>query len=325
MFEEAERDGPPTETDELPPDTDGLPPDTGRLPPDTGRLPRAALPAGSTRALLHDDAVVLVRKRSRRRIPFEAVERVDGPGQDNRTLRIELTSAHGAGEILTLRGDDAEALRGFATALASALPARPRGEPRQDGRRLMSVETIALVPARDLLSADGVPALRTLTVLYVVAFPVVVLASENPVDSLVDWVCAGALLVPGTLLARLTASAVRTACLLRLRGVTVTGSLTGTTRRSGTGEPATYRYAFTDREGTVHHHEGQGWPLSDDGRTTRITYDPRAPERSYAPGDRMSLPAHAVVGAIGLVLLLLGLDFAATAVLDTVRVLRDSW
>ncbi|KAB7850040.1 hypothetical protein [Streptomyces mobaraensis] len=46
----------------------------------TTEHPRAALPAGGTMALLYDTALVLVRTRTRRRIPFEAVERVDGPG-----------------------------------------------------------------------------------------------------------------------------------------------------------------------------------------------------------------------------------------------------
>ncbi|MFI0742210.1 DUF3592 domain-containing protein [Streptomyces sp. NPDC021100] len=296
----------------------------------TTEPPRAALPAGGTTALLYDAVVVLVRKRTRRRVPFEAVERVDGPGADGRTLRIELTSPHAGGEVITLRSDDAAALAAFATALTSSLPPRAPHQARRDGRRLTSVERIGLAPARELQAAGGSPTLRTLTVLYVLALPVVFLASEDlgrslaSFDALGDWLRAGVFLLPGAALARVTASTARTACLLRLRGVTVTGTLTDI-RRNGDGEPALYHYAFTDRDGAVRHHEGRGWPLSEDGGTTPITYDPRDPERGYAPGDRMGLPAHAVLAAAALTLLWMGLDLAVPTALDSLRVLRDSW
>ncbi|EME97195.1 hypothetical protein J7W19_10840 [Streptomyces mobaraensis NBRC 13819 = DSM 40847] len=294
----------------------------------TTEHPRAALPTRGTTALLYDTALVLVRTRTRRRIPFEAVERVDGPGADGRTLRIELTSPHGPGEALTLRGADPEALAAFTAALTSSLPPRAPHQARRDGRRLTSTERIAFAPARELQAAGGSPTIRTLVVLYLLALPVVVLATEDlgrstaAFDALGDWLRAGLFLLPGAALARVTASTVRTACLLRLRGVTVTGRLTGV-RRGAAGEPAVYHYTFTDRDGTDHPHETQGWPLSTDGRTTPIRYAPRTPERGYAPADRMGFPAHAALGAIGLVLLWLGLDSAVPTALEAVRVLRE--
>ncbi|MGI5338026.1 hypothetical protein ACQEVS_11815 [Streptomyces sp. CA-181903] len=299
--------------------------------PETAELPRTALPAGGTTALLYDTAVVLVRKRTRRRVPFEAIERVGVPGPDGRTLRIELTSPHAAGEVITLRNDDAAAVGGFAAALASSLPPRTPHGARQDGRRLTSVERIGLAPARELQAAGGSPTLRILAVLYVLALPVVFLASEDlgrstaSFNALGDWLRAGVFLLPGAALARVTASTARTACLLRLRGVTTTGTLTGVHQGDDADEPAVYHYTFTDREGTDHPHESHAWPLSADGRTTPIRYDSRAPERSYAPGDRMGFPAHAALGAIGLALLWLGLDLAVPTALEAVRVLREDW
>ncbi|MER5780377.1 DUF3592 domain-containing protein [Streptomyces mobaraensis] len=295
----------------------------------TTEHPRAALPAGGTTALLYDTALVLVRTRTRRRIPFEAVERVGAPDANGRALRIELTAPHAAGEVITLRSDDADALRAFATALASSLPPRAPHQARQDGRRLTSVERIGLGPVRAVRAAGGSLTFRILAVLYVAALPVVFLASEDLGRSLAsfsaaaDWLRAGVFLLPGLALARLTASTVSTTCLLRLRSVTTTGTLTAVHRGGDPDEPAVYHYTFTDQGGTDRSHDSYGWPLSEDGRTTPIRYDPRAPERSYAPGDRMSFPALAAVGAASLVLLGLGLYFAVPTALEAARVVRE--
>ncbi|MBZ4319694.1 DUF3592 domain-containing protein [Streptomyces huiliensis] len=316
----------------------------------TTEHPRAALPAGGTTALLYDTAVVLVRTRTRRHVPFEAIERVGVPGvpgvsgvpgvpgPGGRTLRIELTAPHAAGEVITLRSDDADALRAFATALASSLPPRTPHQARRDGRRLTSTERIGRGPARAVravrAAAGGSLTLRFLVVLYVAALPVVFLASEDlgrslaSFTALADWLRAGVFLLPGLVLARLTASTAYTACLLRFRSVAATGTLTAVHRGDDpddADQPAVYHYTFTDREGTDHHHESHGWPLSADGRTTPIRYDPRAPERSYTPGDRISFPAHAAVGALSLVLLGLGLYFAVPVALEAVRVMRRDW
>ncbi|MBC2878492.1 MULTISPECIES: DUF3592 domain-containing protein [Streptomyces] len=301
---------------------------------ETTELPRAALPAGGTTALLYDAVLVLVRKRTRRRVPFEAVERVDGPGPDGHTLRIELTSPHAGGEVITLRSDDAEALAAFDTALASSLPPRLPHQARRDGRRLTSVERIGLAPAREVQAAGRSLTLRILAALYVLALPVVFLASEDlgrslaSFDAVGDWLRAGVFLLPGLVLARLTASNAYTACLMRLRSATATGTLTDVHRGDDAGDPdqpVVYHYTFTDREGTDHHHESHGWPLSADGRTTPIRYDPRSPDRSYTPADRIGFPAQAAVGAIGLVLLGLGLYFAAPTALEAARVMQEDW
>ncbi|MER5780376.1 hypothetical protein ABT104_01420 [Streptomyces mobaraensis] len=212
---------------------------------------------------------------------------------------------------MSVRCHSASAVLVFAARATAAIPVRDREKARADKAARVTVEPIA-GPVRERMSR----AARwgwTAVALYAAVLPVLGLA-KGWNSSLGLWAFAPLMLLPGGGMTWFAVSGARHRWIMRTRGITVVARHTDTDW-GGEDESATYTYVYTDADGTVREHRGEGRPQSDDGEHTEVTYDLRHPDRSYARGDQ-SLTEYVAYWVAGPPVLLLGLYLAAGAVLS---------
>ncbi|MFE0325244.1 hypothetical protein ACWEWI_06220 [Streptomyces sp. NPDC003753] len=241
-------------------------------------LPRAdvVLRGRGTTARLRAGDLLLEGSGVRRRIPLEAVERVEAGGPRGATLVLILTSGGSRPQTYEVHSGSPPAVRAFAATVAEAMPVRDADERRGDGSRLVGVEPLPDKPKlldsfpRGLLIGAGV---------WLPVLVVILVRVEDKERDGVLWMVAPLLSLPGAMAVHALWTGIRDALVLPRRGITVVGRLVDTEVDSE-GNPSTYVYEFTGVDGRVHLHRGS----FGGEESIEITYDPARPARSRVHG-----------------------------------------
>ncbi|MEV6738338.1 hypothetical protein AB0N14_15990 [Streptomyces sp. NPDC051104] len=202
-------------------------------------LPRAdvVLRGRGTTARLRAGDLLLEGGGVRRRIPLEAVERVEAGGSRGATLVLILTSDGSRPQTYEVHSGSPPAVRAFAATVAEAMPVRDADERRGDGSRLVGVEPLPDKPKR----LDGFP--RGVVIgagVWLLVLLVIFVRVEDKERDGVLWMVAPLLSLPGAMTVHMLWTGIRDALVLPRRGITVVGRLVDTEVDSE-GNPSTYR------------------------------------------------------------------------------------
>ncbi|MFC9425777.1 hypothetical protein [Streptomyces sp. NPDC056987] len=238
-----------------------------------------------TTAHFEDRSVLLEQNGTHRRIPVRAIQEVRAADARGDTAEIELTSAAGDPVVLVVTRSSPAAVKTFVTAVTSALP-----EPRapRDGMELVNEETPA-APAWPLFLTHhlGAVAAAVCAMVLWAALVVYVAAAGEPGQWLMPILGALLLLAAGRYL-QLAGGIVREYWSTRRHGITVAATSAGHNNANKE------IWRFTDAEGRARTYTGSGKILSRDPRRIEVRYDPRHPDRLYAPQPVL---AYVVIGA----------------------------
>jgi hypothetical protein len=245
-------------------------------------------------ARFEDLSVLLDQDGAHRRIPVEAIEEVRVSGEVGDAVEIVLTSAGGPPTVFTVAGTAPVAGAAFVSTVAAALPGRRRGVPR-DGAELMS-EVTPEVPAWRRFAA-GRP-LATTGIVGGVALWVLMVVCVAVLGGPKQWIMplTGTVLLLGVgRYAQIAAGIMRDRWVTRHHGIAVIATFAGYVSTK------TPTYRFTDAEGGIRTYTGGGKLVSREPRRIEVRYDPRDPERMYAPQPLLvyvliAIPAVPLIG-----------------------------
>ncbi|MFF0191017.1 hypothetical protein [Streptomyces sp. NPDC005244] len=249
---------------------------------------------------LRDGAVLLAADGVQRRIPVEAVERIDVHGPKGRRLTVVLTGDESAAYHLQCRS--APAVHEFAQAVRLVLPIRDAAEPRLPGAELVTeVPLERAKPNRIRQRWWGLGSA------YVVVLVLLLVTRAGMVPVLL-WVAAPEAIGGGGFGVHIGWKILREAWAMRTRGITVEGLLQRSHWYNGVEQ---FTYAYIDNQG-----EQRELTSSERGaERAEITYDPADPETAQVG---RSTTGWVVFGAVLILLfgplLLAGVGSAVAAV-----------
>lgn len=231
-------------------------------------------------------SVLLEQIGTHRRIPVEAIQEVRAVGARGDTTEIELTSAGGDPTVFLVTGSSPAAAAAFVSAVTSALTG-PRAA--RDGMELVS-EVTPEVPAWRLLLTrrPGAVAAAVCAVVLWATLVVCVAMAGEPRQWIMPLV-GGLVLVGAGRYLQLAGGIVREHWSTRRHGITVAATSAG--RNSAHREI----WRFTDADGRARTYVGSGKIIGRDPRRIEVRYDPRRPDKLYAP---QPVSVYVVVGVV---------------------------
>ncbi|WP_406494835.1 hypothetical protein OG936_13540 [Streptomyces sp. NBC_00846] len=252
----------------------------------TGVTSHLILRGRGTTAHFEGRSVLLEQNGTHRHIPVRAIQEVRAAGARGDRAEIELTSAGGDPTVFVVTRSSPAAVTAFVSAVTSALP--ERRAPR-DGMELVSEETSAAPAWRLFLTRhSGAVAAAVCAVVLWAALVVYVAATGEPGQWLMPLFGALILLAAGRYL-QLAGGIMRDHWSTRRNGITVAATSAG--RNSARKEI----WRFTDAEGRARTYVGSGKIVSRDPRRIEVRYDPRHPDKLYAPQPVL---VYVVVGVV---------------------------
>ncbi|MFE4454026.1 hypothetical protein [Streptomyces sp. NPDC056796] len=239
-----------------------------------------------TTAHFEGRSVLLEQNGTHRRIPVRAIQEVRAAGAGGDTAEIELTSAEGDPTVFVVTRSSPAAVNAFVSAVTSVLPEQRAA---RDGMELVSEETPAAPAWRLFLARHrGAVVVTVSAVVLWAALVACVAALGEPHQWLLPFFGALMLLGAGCYL-NLAGGIIRDHWSTRRHGITVAATSEG--RNSANKEV----WRFTDAEGRARTYVGTGKLLGRDPRRIEVRYDPRDPEKLYAP---QSVLFHVFIGII---------------------------
>ncbi|MDG9725086.1 hypothetical protein [Streptomyces sp. DH41] len=218
------------------------------------------------------------------RIPLRAVEVVRAAGE-GRTLEIVLTAPPDRGPaVYEVTEVSAAGALAFVEAVHARLPARDPGEPRADGKDLVTTDE-GRSPTRRWPSGRVIGVLAAIAVAAALDVAVGTLGGGGQiVGAMIFFQVFG---VIGVLILVLTGEGLYYARRLPKHGITVVAEFDHFTN-------STRVYRYTDHHGTRHFYRD-----SAGGSTLELSFDPRRPERAAArlhPAQQIAMLAVALLG-----------------------------